>query len=515
MAELPDDDLAPIDVLLEEALACAPRRSRCEPAAQRQTPGRWLAAAILVGGIAAVGGVWWLRRDALGTMAAAPAASRTRATTDAGRAADSQDQKDQAAKPLAAASVDALRPLLQQIESVRVTCRYLATIEPQSVAFATDPESRTTIADPAQVEAWRTQLRQCLDHPLVLTAMSDSLELRLALADGRVLMGGAILAPTPGVFLGDVASPFAPPPALLDLLRAAHAAAETRGRAAAGEAASLEELRALPATATRVQCPCLTAELARTELPRFSRLERLAFVAQGLCQLPHGEIVAAIAACRTLRALALPAGALDAGDLGRLATLPLLEELELVDELEPDARAGFAVLGSLRSLTLRGCPATARAVLGADLRRLEELCIDGTGRAPDTGFAEQLPSLPRLRRLRLVGPACADDAVLDPLLRTRIEDLTLQSTSCSGDALARLVDLPTLRRLSLRDGELGDGEVARLGAGASLRWLDLTNTEVTATGVAELRAALPGCEVVASPGRKVFPPQATRVRKGG
>ena len=62
--------------------------------------------------------------------------------------------------------------------------------------------------------------------------------------------------------------------------------------------------------------------------------------------------------------------------------------------------------------------------------------------------------------------------------------------------MAHLAGCPKLLDLDLSGTEIGDDGVGGLARCKALKKLTLTGTRVTATGVRELKAALPGCEVV-------------------
>jgi len=484
-----DQELRLLDVLLEEELGRAPGSVRTAPP-PRPRPSRLLAAALLLLGLGVVGGVLLLRSGAGNT--AAPAIEQPLQQPQ-----DPQQPKDpQQPDPTVAAPKDLaeLRQLLAQVRKVTARCQYLSTMTSHSIAFAEDPLIVAEIDDAATLALWRSELLASTYTAANATAISASLALRFDLADGRMLGGGAIIAPKYSLSLG-LAQQFEPTAELQGLLRHACRQAEQNGRRARGDVADIDELRALPATSRRVRCPCLTRDLAHAELPRFSALENLAFVRLGLCQLPHGDIVAAIAGLRTLRALSLPAGALDADDLRVLATLPLLTELELDGELtEPTAAALSSFAERVTVLRLGSVEVPLAALAAASkLVHLEELRITG----PVPTELDLLASFPRLRHLELLSPGLGDHQ-LAALLATKIESLRLEGTKVTAGGLAQLAALPSLRELAVRDSDLD--EVEALGKLQQLRRLDLTNTMVTVDGVRALQEALPSCTIVADPG---------------
>jgi ankyrin repeat protein len=89
------------------------------------------------------------------------------------------------------------------------------------------------------------------------------------------------------------------------------------------------------------------------------------------------------------------------------------------------------------------------------------------------------------------------DADLPPLeTLVDLEDLSLDKTSVSDEALSHLKGLHRLTHLSLRETRITDNAVPHLKRLRRLERLDLSETLVTADGVAELLAALSRCSII-------------------
>ena len=170
---------------------------------------------------------------------------------------------------------------------------------------------------------------------------------------------------------------------------------------------------------------------------------------------------------------------------GRVATDEWLEQLVKV-----------APFDELVELDLRETSVEGPGLV--HLKALKQLdWIDvGTSRITDAGMAN-LAALPKLRWLYADGTTISD-AGLRPLAGSKtLEVLTLKDNKKVTDkGMAHLADCPKLLELDLTNTGIGDAGVSELARCKSLKKLTLTGTRVTAKGVRELKAALPGCEVV-------------------
>jgi len=217
-----------------------------------------------------------------------------------------------------------------------------------------------------------------------------------------------------------------------------------------------------------------------------------------------------------------------------LTTLPpgnfLLSRI-VFSEQEPP-QSGAANLVALRELDMLVWPglqnADAEAEHLAKLTGLSVLQLKESDLS-DAGL-ERLTALDRLTSLSLYGtplgdPGCrhlsafgqlrtldlsdtsVGDAGLAHLVKLRLLSvLRLQyCRNLSDDGLRHLGDLPSLRELSLGASPIGDGAVAHLKRMTGLRVLYVNGTQITPQGIAELRAALPKCAILADAGWLIPP----------
>jgi WD40 repeat protein/tRNA A-37 threonylcarbamoyl transferase component Bud32 len=232
-------------------------------------------------------------------------------------------------------------------------------------------------------------------------------------------------------------------------------------------------------------------------------------------------------------------------DLVRLKDLVTLERLDLREtDISDEGLTHLQNLLELKSLTLFETKVTGRGF--AHFSRLENLQGLGASGAPLTneGLAQfpPLPSLeyfqlgstdlsagylahvsrfPLLRNL-MIPSAMAVPPGLEHLRGTRVEILTLNwQTDLPDESLTHLAAIPNLRELSFRgtrcltaEGfqhlakvatlekliltktQFGDDAVEAIASLDRLTYLDVTESRLTLTGLARLKAALPTCEVI-------------------
>ncbi len=78
---------------------------------------------------------------------------------------------------------------------------------------------------------------------------------------------------------------------------------------------------------------------------------------------------------------------------------------------------------------------------------------------------------------------------------TRLQSLDLDYTRVSDAGFAKLSGLTALVSLQLDDADLTDAGVTHVAALRNLKQLDLYHTLVTEKGFAQLKTALPSCEI--------------------
>lgn len=198
-----------------------------------------------------------------------------------------------------------------------------------------------------------------------------------------------------------------------------------------------------------------------------------------------------------LKRFAAPGRITDAA-LERLGGLLTLEEIDLSYTGISDAGLRHLQgLGNVRKLVLRGTWVgdSAAAVLRA-LPVLEELDLSHT-RITDAGLL-QLARVPSLRRLVLDGTRITDNGVAQLARIPALEDLNLAACcrrpALTGPALQRLATVGSLRVLDVSGADFTD-EDAAVFRQLPLERFVLVDTGVSEAAAAELKAALPQCDV--------------------
>ncbi len=155
-------------------------------------------------------------------------------------------------------------------------------------------------------------------------------------------------------------------------------------------------------------------------------------------------------------------------------------------------------LGALVAIDLSGT-----AIEDADVERLkplvtlQELNLAET-RITDAGLP-QLQSLTALRRLVLDGDAIRGPGLTHLQDLTELTDLRLGCPALAELFLVELDGLKKLERLSLARSHVSDEGAKYLSQLTRLKELDLSDTQFTAAGVAELNKSLPQCRIITTP----------------
>lgn len=489
-----DVDFAPIDVLLEEVVRGTAAATSTPPASASARP-RWLVAAALLLGLGAVVGAWWSRGQG----------------RDDGQPVVTPAQDPQPVVPPPSTDPAQIRQRLATVTEAHGQALYIAGVHDSGRQAEVAAVAEASVQVPADaVSGLCTELAASLVEPaaeggvptmslLLRSDAGDALELTIEQARGAIYVRSGAGRP-----------PFVATAACAAMLRKLMQQADDHLEWSRGHVSSLEELRNQPADRRSLRCPVFAAEELRTELRRFADLQRLELAPQGLSQLPHGEIVEAIAACATLTALTLPADALTADDVSQLASMPALRDLTLVGRIPPAAMSALRAFGAhLQQLTLEMSgpddgATTVRLVAltnaAPSLLGLRELRMrfDAPRRAPGLRLpAELIAAFPRLTRLHLTAPSI-DATDLRPLSSLRLDLLALDDCAYVA-GLDQLAAMPELRELSLFGSGVGDSDLEALATLRGLWALDLRNTKVTAAGLARLGQRLPDCTITAQP----------------
>ncbi|REJ93244.1 MAG: hypothetical protein DWQ34_11130 [Planctomycetota bacterium] len=194
---------------------------------------------------------------------------------------------------------------------------------------------------------------------------------------------------------------------------------------------------------------------------------------------------------RTLHLHDLP---ITGAGLAHLTSCPWLEDIRLSftslvtdNDLEHLQR-----LPKLRNLHLEGRQFTdyglsqLRGIKSLENLHLSYLSITDDG-------LKILRELPELKHLA-IGNATITDAGLAEISNCNVLELVRlhDLTQITGSGIAQLEEVP---RLSLSNCLIGDDDVGHLKGLAELRELDLTQTDVTESGIEELSQALPNCRI--------------------
>lgn len=145
-------------------------------------------------------------------------------------------------------------------------------------------------------------------------------------------------------------------------------------------------------------------------------------------------------------------------------------------------------LPDLRRLVLHQDQATDESLRPVGrLAKLERLVIFGPCEVTDVGVA-QLAGLTKLSRIELVRSRISDESLKTLSRLPALEAMRLQGSRLTDNGLAYLQGSQTLRSLWLGrgEGQITDAGMSYLGTLTNLAELDLSNTKVTAKGLAQL-----------------------------
>jgi hypothetical protein len=218
-------------------------------------------------------------------------------------------------------------------------------------------------------------------------------------------------------------------------------------------------------------------------------------------QKPLGDLLPKLAALTDpdfdrFRVLDLSGTAADDGSLEALRPLTGLTELVLARTKVSDG--GLAALKNLKGLHRLVLDGTAVSDTGLtalkEFPALTELSLAGT-KVSDAGLAD-LKGLKDLRRLVLDGAAIRGTGLAALKDLPALTDLGLGCPTLTDVFLNQLGELKRLERLSLVGSRVTDEGLKALHSLSSLQELDLTDTQVTAAGVAALQKALPKCKII-------------------
>ncbi|MCE9552132.1 MAG: hypothetical protein K8T91_02005 [Planctomycetes bacterium] len=133
--------------------------------------------------------------------------------------------------------------------------------------------------------------------------------------------------------------------------------------------------------------------------------------------------------------------------------------------------------------------------LGYLLERADVLGAESDQRV--TGAAFPLSRLRHLRVLGLIGQGMGDDLMAEVGPLRELKELVLAYTAITDKGLSHLASCQRLEGLSLPDSQQVDDKAVHILKGLTkLKKLYLVGTKITPAGVAELKKALPNCQIV-------------------
>ena len=106
------------------------------------------------------------------------------------------------------------------------------------------------------------------------------------------------------------------------------------------------------------------------------------------------------------------------------------------------------------------------------------------------------PKLPAPRRLVLDDNAIRGTGLAHLQNQPELIDLSLGHPNLTDLVAKNLAELKQVKRLSLAGSGLTDAAIKHLAGLTNLESLDLRRTKASAAGIAELRHALPNCQIV-------------------
>jgi serine/threonine protein kinase len=184
----------------------------------------------------------------------------------------------------------------------------------------------------------------------------------------------------------------------------------------------------------------------------------------------------------------------DAG-LGHLKDLRRLKNLDISNTKVTDD--GLAVVKNFDSLETLFADTTAVTDVGLahikDLKKVTLLAL-GVTKVTDNGLI-QIEGYSELRELSLYGTAVTDVGVARLKAFPHLKNLDLSYTAVTDTGVGELRSLKELATLHLRATNLTDEALAHLRDLKGLRFLNIIDIAVTAKGLADFHAAVPGCQV--------------------
>lgn len=181
-------------------------------------------------------------------------------------------------------------------------------------------------------------------------------------------------------------------------------------------------------------------------------------------------------------------------DITRLQHLPNLRVLHCSNlPATGSCLAEFGNLPSLKMLSFGGAFDGNNLDHLARFRNLEHVFLGWTKLSDE--HLKHVPELPKVRHVLLNRTNISGEGLQYLSRWPAIDDLSLSVTKLTDEGLAYLPTFPRLKKLDLSENDLSDASVSTLSRYRALQSLNLKKTKFTADGLAQLRAALPGCVI--------------------
>lgn len=244
---------------------------------------------------------------------------------------------------------------------------------------------------------------------------------------------------------------------------------------------------------------CLLSDKAASTIGRFTNLRALRFNGKNGKTNIGDDGVKALAACKSLKVLALDELTFVGTDgLSALTGLSELEELyvagTVVDDDSCKLIAGFPKLKKLRLARNQVGDAGLDAISACS--KLEELDLSEDALLTDAGMAH-VAKLTALKKLNLWRVQITDEGALKLAPLTQLEWLNLDNTKLSDGGLAVLKEMKALTFLHLGSTQITAAGASDLFHLTSLKDLKITRTALAAsdTAVADLKKHLKGTAI--------------------
>ncbi len=203
----------------------------------------------------------------------------------------------------------------------------------------------------------------------------------------------------------------------------------------------------------------------------------------------------AVANLASLRRINLAKTNVSSAGLQHLSKLHGLESIDL-SETRVTSLQHLDGLPNLQGLDLNYCRLDGKELGRLPMHTgLKSVALNYVRNLSDNALTA-LKTLTSLERLELAGTSISDTAMDQIVAFTKLRDLDLSNTKITDAGAAKLGGLARLEQLRLNSTKVGDGTLQSLAQIKTLKHVDAVGTSVSASGVAALKAAIPGVTVL-------------------